>query len=846
MNRLLRANVRQHGRRYVATGVAVAISMAFILVCLIFSAGLNGSLGRSVTDVYRGAAAVVDVDWDDLTGPESGSESQSGSETIPYPDLSSAVPAVEAVDGVKEVALTTYDYAEVRHGSARLTRQVTLTAPEPFTQWPLRQGSAPAATGEVAVDADTADALGLSVGDALEVGPASSAQTGTPMTVTGILASDAQVSGTQLLMTDEAASRVFPDHSVTRILVSTGETSPSEADQDALSGRVAAALADTPAVSVRPAHEVVDEALQQMKVGSDQMLAILLTFPVIAVVVAGIVVSSTFRVVLHQRRRELALLRCLGARAGQVRGLLVRETLAVGAVSSLVGVAAGALLGPLGVRVLGLADSYREALSSVQPLTVAGVWLLGTLLTLLFGIRPALGVSRVPPIAALQSADEGGAPARSAHRLRLAAGLVLTAGGAAAIWVALRSDDDSLRFLLALAGSMVALVGLLMVATVVMARVTFLIGSLPRGMLARMARANTVRNPDRTGTTATAIIIGVTLIVMMMVGASSTRATLLGEVDARRPLDLIASSTAPEGVPAGVAERIGEIDGVAATADSRSITGTLQVGTDEPTTLAVVGLPDLAPVAHSTVDQPAEGQGFVPESLPEGEASLCRAPDGQSGADDARCLTVELVHNATASDGAVTVSEGTLEELAPNAPVTQVLIKLDEDADLDAVQTGILSLDETLQVSGGAQEREQYTSMIDTVLAVAIGLLAVSVLVSLVGVANTLSLSVAERTRENGLLRALGLTRRQMKAMLVLESLLISVSGTLAGVLLGIGFGWVGVHALPLDLERTIVVVPWWQVAGVGAIAIVCAVVAAWLPGRRAARTSPVEALAAE
>jgi putative ABC transport system permease protein len=136
--------------------------------------------------------------------------------------------------------------------------------------------------------------------------------------------------------------------------------------------------------------------------------------------------------------------------------------------------------------------------------------------------------------------------------------------------------------------------------------------------------------------------------------------------------------------------------------------------------------------------------------------------------------------------------------------------------------------------------------MIDTVLAVAIGLLAVSVLVSLVGVANTLSLSVAERTRENGLLRALGLTRRQMKAMLVLESLLISVSGTLAGVLLGIGFGWVGVHALPLDLERTIVVVPWWQVAGVGAIAIVCAVVAAWLPGRRAARTSPVEALAAE
>jgi len=840
MNELLRANVTHHARRYVATGLAVAISMAFVLICLVFSSGLTSSLTRSVDDQYRGAAAVVGIDWHALAD----SASQSGE--IATPDLEALAPTVETVDGVEALARTAYDTAELRHGSERLTQQVALINPAPFTQPDIQQGTVPAGTDDMAVDASTAEQLGLAPGDTVEVRAASSTDGGTEMTVTGIVATESQMQGGQVLMTDDAAAASVEGHQIAELLVSTGDASPTEADQDALSQRLADALAGTPGLDIRPAHEVVDETLQQANLGSDQMLAVLLTFPVIAIVVAGIVVSSTFQVVMHQRRRELALLRCLGARSGQVRGLLVRETLVVGAVASLVGVVAGALLGALGLVLLDLADSYGQALTLVRPLPVAGVWLLGTLLTVAFGIRPALGVARIPPIAALQSADEGGSPARSAHRLRLAVGLILTVGGGAAVWMALRQDDDSRRFLLALGGSMVGLVGLLAVATVVMARVTFLTGTPMRGLLARMARANTARNPDRTGTTATAIIIGVTLIVMMMVGASSTRATLLGEVDARRPLDLIATSTAPAGIPAGVAERIGQVDGVAATADSHSTTGTLEAGLAAPVTVTVLGLPDLTPVTHSAVGQPAEGQGFVSEDLPEGEARLCQAPDGQSGSAGARCLTVDLVHNATASSGAVTVSEETLEELAPDAPVTQVLIKLGEDADLDAVQTAILSIDDTLEVSGGAQERAEYTSMIDTVLSVVVGLLAVSVLVSLVGVANTLSLSVAERTRENGLLRALGLTRRQMRTLLVLESLLISVSGALVGILLGIGFGWVGLHALPLDLERTIFVVPWWQVAGVGAIAIVCAVVASWLPGRRAARTSPVEALATE
>ena len=139
-----------------------------------------------------------------------------------------------------------------------------------------------------------------------------------------------------------------------------------------------------------------------------------------------------------------------------------------------------------------------------------------------------------------------------------------------------------------------------------------------------------------------------------------------------------------------------------------------------------------------------------------------------------------------------------------------------------------------------------YTKIIDKLMLVLVGLLGVSVLVSLVGVANTLSLSVAERTRENGLLRALGLTRRQMKNLLALEALFLSMTGALIGVSMGVAFGWVGVMSLPIEGATPVLSVPWLQLVGVCVVAIVSALIASWLPGRRAAKVSPSEALATE
>ena len=168
-----------------------------------------------------------------------------------------------------------------------------------------------------------------------------------------------------------------------------------------------------------------------------------------------------------------------------------------------------------------------------------------------------------------------------------------------------------------------------------------------------------------------------------------------------------------------------------------------------------------------------------------------------------------------------------------------------DGADAETVQAALLK-DSHLSVNGSALERQTYTKIIDRLMLVLVGLLGVSVLVSLVGVANTLSLSVAERTRENGLLRALGLTRRQMKSLLALEALFLSLTGALIGVGMGVAFGWVGVMSLPIEGATPVLSVPWLQLVGVCVVAIVSALIASWLPGRRAAKVSPSEALATE
>lgn len=830
MNELLRANVRQHGRRYVATGVAVAISMAFVLLCLMFTQGLADTLSASIRDSYTGVAVVVDED-------PAASDS---------PDMDALATELRGTPGVASVAERTSGWTELRSSSARLQRQVAVLLDQPFQQPDIVTGTEPDSAQGILLDQSAADQLGVSVGGQVDAvvttgtGDGTVTTTTVPVTVTGISATDRF--GTPTVgVTPEGMRAVSSAVQVDSLLVAAETSDPGATTQEELANTITRTLGTDPGVRVRTAGAALDNDLAGAKLGEGTMTAMLLTFPLIALLVASIVVSSTFQVVLQQRRRELALLRTVGATARQVRRLLLTETLVVGAVSSLVGVVAALLLGSWGLSVTGMSDSFVRALAGVRPVTVVGVWVLGTVLTTVLGMRPALAAASVPPMVALQPEDEAGAGARRVGRLRAVIGALLTLAGGGLVWAGLHMEDTSRGFLVVLGACMLCLVGLLLLCTLLLPALTHALGGVGRGPVAGMARENTLRNRRRTAATGTAIVIGVTLITTLLVGTGSLRTSVFDRLDAFAPIDVVASTTTGT-LDEDLVGRIAGVEGVEATAVERSATGSIDADDGQGTeTVSVLGEPDLSGVAHSAIEAPGADQVFLPTDRTQdgSRVSVCVGTGN--------CRTLSAVGSERVQWGQAVVASSVLSDLAPGAAVTAVDIRLSEDADVDGVQSAILSLDNSLDVSGAAPLRAQFTQMINTMLVVLLALLGVSVLVALVGVTNTLSLSVAERTRENGLLRALGLTRRQMKRMLLDEALMISGAGAAVGMVLGVAFGLIGTEAVTAASGIPAVhTLPWWQLALVVVVMVAAAVVASWWPGRRAARTSPVEALAAE
>ena len=836
---LLSANLRTHGRRYVSTGLAVAISTAFIAITLIVMTTLAASLSAGVYSRYQGGTIVVE------RGKGGTEESMSRA--------TEALKALPGVSGIKEMGQWPGD-AQSDYSRGKL--YVSILPSDPFEQPRLTRGKLPESETEIVIPESTASTLKLSVGDTLGIRPGYSSKEYRSVSIVGLTPS--RTSGADLpasYLTDKGFAAVYDTSSTGAMLVATSSTdadqnaNPPVATQENWVASANSALAGIPDITVSTVKDKIKEDLDQAQIGSAATMAIMLVFPAIAALVASIVVSSTFRVVLAQRTRELALLRTLGATRGQVRSLVVREAFAIGAISSAIGVAAGALIGTLAAWGTGLADSFPAAIGALSPVQLIGTWLGATLFTTLVGVFPARAASRVAPIAALAPVNEVGAAARKKHTVRFIIGLLMTVGSCALVALALSAKDNSAKFLGAFGGSILALIGAILVISVLLPSITRGFGLLFPGMLSAMARENTTRNPGRTSATGTAIIIGVTLVVTIMVGAASMRTTLVDAVNSARPFDLIAVSRT--GVLTDEQKSgIVSTEGVAATVDQYGAPGELTKTSGAPAykplgnsdldaevaaSVSVSGEPDYTSVVHSPVTQLGDDQVRVGEKSVEGQKlKLCVDS----------CVELTAVYSNSLSFGQAAVSEATLRRISE--PERQaVIIKMVDGADPETVQSALLK-DASLDVSGSALERKIYMTMIDRLMLVLVGLLGVSVLVSLVGVANTLSLSVAERTRENGLLRALGLTKRQMKGLMAVEALILSLTGALIGLVLGACFGWIGVLALPLEDATPVLSIPWGQLAIVFVIAVVCALVASWLPGRRAARVSPSEALATE
>ena len=852
------AQLRVHARRFIAVGLAVMLGVAFLSATLMVSATTKASLAQSIGASYARADLVI-------TGADGGDLSADAVDNL------AAVPGVEAVHPLERV------FTNLTTGSQASRAVLTSTAPEQLETAVIDRGSYPSGVQEVALDAASAARLNVAPGDTVAV--ESGAPSTSPLnalTVTGLIepSDDPAIAD---------AVQVLASPSVVREL--TGDVAgfqrvqlalSPDADAAAVTGDVTAALGDSPDGAgpvVRTAADQTVSDVAALSDGTDRLTGILLAFAGIAVIVAGLVISNTFSVLVSQRTRELALLRTIGADQRQVRTSVLVEAAIVGLVSAVLGVLLA--VGVMAILV-GLAQGTGSGSFAVLSVPASAVLIgmaVGVVMTLLAAVVPARAATRVAPLAALRPADPTPVGSRSG-RTRLAVGSALiAAGGALLIFGSLQAS-----IVPAVAGGAFSFLGIVLLAPFFIPRSVAMVGRIarPLGVAGTLASVNVLRNPARTTASSVALMVGVTLVSMMMVGAQTARTSFDRELDGNYAVDLAVagSGTAaagPDG-PAVEPERLDtpallRVDGVQKVVEltpvmltSSNDGGQLVYAADAEAVSAVlrstgVALTDgmvLAPQDWKQTEVTLDGGGG-PSTLPvtPTDAALflpliTTETAGQLGGTPPDAL---LKYRGDTGDPAIDQSL-TGQDLAAYEGQT-FWLKLDdglETASIVEVQSRIVDATgvSEYQVTGAAVERAAYNQIIDFMLLIVTALLAVAVLIALIGVANTLSLSVLERRRENSLLRALGLTRSQLRGTLAIEAALIAGVAALLGSVLGIVYGWLGALSALGAIATVSPSIPVGQLLTVLAAAVAAGLLASVLPARRAARLSPVAGLAVE
>jgi putative ABC transport system permease protein len=831
------AGLRAHLRRLVATFLAVFLGVGFLAGTLILSATLSASIEGFFTRADAGTDVVVRK----AVAVSGAPGSQRG------PIDASIVDRVRAVDGVAAAAPRIEGFGQIvgRDGKA-----VTVNGPRTAGNWvedadlnPYRivEGHAPRADGEVVLNRGTAKLGDLHPGDRTTVlTPAP-----VPVTVVGIATfgtADAYGGTSYVGLTLDAARRYLAP-SPGRIS-SIAVKARTGVGQDELVRRIAAQL--PPGVEAISGARLTAENIDAVNTAFlSYFRAFLTVFAVVALLVATFSIHNTFAILVAQRVRESALLRAVGATRRQVLGSVVVEAFAVGAVATACGLAGG----------LGLALLLKSAFAGLgfdlpatglvfTGATVAICVPVGLGATLLAAAAPALRASRVPPLAALRDvAVERTRPSR----IRLLAGAGLTVAGVA---LALAASGLALAGL----GALLLLAGTVAFGPAVARTAGSAVGAVAslRGAAGVLARRNAMRNPRRAAGAAAALMIGVGVVTLFTVFAASLRSSTVDGVDRAFAADLSISASrfGNGGLSPAIVTDLGRLPGVSAVTGVGR--GAVLVG-GRSVTVTVVDPAVLPRVLHvdatgGSVAGLTDGQFAVTEKIARdrgwtlGTSVPVTYADGTTGSAvlGAVYRTNALLegyllpertwaaHTAQRVDATVYVAfAGGVDATRGRAAVTAVLGRYGAPT----VQDRRELIDATAQ---------SVTALLNVVYV----MLALAILIALMGIANTLSLAVHERTRELGLLRAVGATRRQVRAMVRWESVITALFGTLAGLAVGGFLGWVMVRAAGPDVAAF--AVPGGTLAVVLVGGAVAGLLAGVLPARRAARLPLLPAIATE
>lgn len=809
------AQLRANAGRVAASAVAIVLGVAFVAATLVFTSTLQTSMARALAAPELAADLVATSRTAQLTRAEAD--------------------RIAEVDGVAAAQVRYTGSAEALWAGGNGYAPVFPVAAEPQLHWfDLADGHLPRPDGhQVALDAAAAEDAGVGVGDALTVK--------TPQHVARLTVSGLVDTGRSVLAGGSTPALFLPPP----VMQQLGLTSATAvdvvlapgADPDAVRQAITHAL---PQLQVHTGQERADQAVEQLGPVKTMLNAVLLPFAGIALFVAGFVIVNTFAVLLAQRARQYALLRCVGATRGQIRGSALLEALIVAAVASLVGTAVGIAVAAVASWVLGLTSGPLQLSAlgiGVPAVTVPP--LVGIVVTVLAALLPVQRATRVSPLAALRPVQALPA-AKRIGRIRLALAVVLTATGAVLLGVAASVGEVKLAVPAAAVGAL----GVLLWTPSLVPLTARAFGVVLRFPTGHLAAGNAVRNPGRAATTSTALMIGVGLIVMLASGTATAQQTARTAIEQRYPVDATLVSQ-HGGLSPGVQQQARRLDGV----EQAVAVPAAQVTVDgQPWQALGVPREEFARVVRHDPHALRDGVALVHPDVLGAQPPAARwhvvGPDGS--------VDVAVRASKLVEPGQLVVTSGDLARIAAETPVAALWLRIDPQVSakefVDDLKSLYLRPDAgVFELGGSAPIRVQVDAGLEIMLSVVLGLLGVAVVIATVGIANTLGLSVLERMRESALLRALGLTRGQLRGMLAVEAVLLAVVGAALGTALGVVFAWGGSTALFKDTGfEPVFTVPVGVVGAVFAAAVAAGVAASVLPARRAMRGTLAQQLADE
>ncbi len=821
------ASLRAYPGRFIAVILAIVIGVGFAVATLVFTATFTTELTRSV-----GAAATgVDV----IAEPSRSGDAAAAFDRTLFSNILGVASAEPVYRG----------YARFSAERARGGLDIDTVTVNPALRWvTVGTGTWPTGDSQIGVEQDTATRNGLSLGSVLTL----TTPAGIDHSVTVVALID--TGSSRLAGLSGAGDRAWAAPGLAAALAE-GQLSQIDllaspgVDADTLAANARIALGA--GFDVRTGTEVAKGQVAQAVGSAKTLPMILLTFAAIAGLVASFVIANTFTILLAQRQRQLALMRCIGAGVGQLRRSILTEATAIGVIGSLTGAALGILVGR---ATLGIADLHADNFT-VQPVGITMAVLIGVLVTVLVALAPSARATRVSPLAALSPVPTA-AQARRAGRIRTVLGVLLLLGGGAGLAAGVILP----ALLVAVAGGAVSAVGVLLLLRSTLPPVLRVLGRTGglAGIPGRLAAANAIRNPGRAAATSSALVVAVGLIVMLQVAAASARTSLNAALSAHFPLD-ISVTVAPESwvagqigqLPVGLVDGLAGVDGLSAIALAGSTT-TLTLGNDSGATMMVLlGVPDpIGPIIRSAPLEP--GTVAVPDWM--FRADNLTVGDQLTFTRNAGSVTLRVVESRLANGPGMTAVTtaadlAALDPAAGPAAIWGRVAEMDHANEIIARINPLLAAYPSLELTGNAPDHAAIDDSLSTMLLVATALLAVAALIAVVGIGNTLGLSVVERTRESALLRALGLRRGQLRLMLGVEAALLAGVGALVGIGIGVGYGWIGTASAFGELGVPPVLdLPVAKLTLVLGLALAAGVLASVLPARRAAMAAPTDALA--